>query len=62
MEQQISQRFLDVKGLALYTGMTEHAFRKWVKTGYIPFSKLGRAVRFDMHKIETWLKEKECVI
>lgn len=59
MERQISQRFLDVKGLALYSNMSEHTIRAWVKTGYIPFSKLGRAVRFDKYKIDEWLKSKE---
>ncbi|MBF0556640.1 MAG: helix-turn-helix domain-containing protein [Nitrospirae bacterium] len=41
--------------------LSEDTVRAWVKTGRIPFSKLGRAVRFDMQKIEQWLKEKECV-
>ena len=59
MEQQISQRFLDAKNLAQRLCLSEHTIRAWVKKGKIPFSKLGRAVRFDMHKIEQWLKGKE---
>lgn len=61
MKQQITQRFLDVKSLAQYLCLSEDTIRAWVKTGQIPFSKLGRAVRFDLLKIEPWLKRKESV-
>jgi len=60
MQQQISQRFMDVKAMAQYLSLSQDTIRAWVKTGRIPFSKLGRAVRFDTCSIEEWLKEKEC--
>lgn len=59
MEQLITQRFMDVKGMAQYLCLSEDTIRAWVKTGKIPVTKLGRAVRFDLHKIEQWLKQKE---
>lgn len=60
MEQQISQRFLDVRSIAHYLCLSEDTIRAWVKKGEIPFSKLGRAVRFDLPEIDEWLKKKRC--
>ncbi len=57
-----SQRFLNVKGMAQYLCLSQDTIRAWVKTGYIPFSKLGRAVRFDMQEIEPWLMNKKVTV
>lgn len=45
--------------LAEYLAVSEDAIRNWVKKGEIPFSKLGRALRFDLLEIEKWLKTKQ---
>jgi excisionase family DNA binding protein len=60
MIEQINERkrFVDAAGIAEYLGISEHTIRFWVKNGRIPFSKLGRAVRFDLRQIEVWLKSK----
>jgi excisionase family DNA binding protein len=55
----IIKRFYSVHEMAVYLGLSDDAIRSWVKSGYIPFSKLGRAVRFDIHKIDSWLKHRE---
>lgn len=55
-----TRRFLNIHEIANYLSLSENTIRAWVRTGRIPFSKLGRAVRFDLRKIEPWLKEKEC--
>lgn len=62
--QQSNQiiRFLDVKSLAQYISLSEHTIRAWVKQGCIPFSKIGRSVRFDLRKLEGWLEEKEVIL
>ncbi len=56
----MDKRFLNTTELAGYLGMSEHTIRSWVKFGRIPFCKFGRAVRFDLRRIERWLKDKEC--
>jgi len=56
----MDKRFLNTKEIATYLGLSEHTIRAWVKLGKIPFYKLGRAVRFDLRKLEPWLKKKEC--
>lgn len=56
----MDKRFLNTKEMAIYLGLSEHTIRAWVKLGKIPFYKLGRAVRFDLRKLEPWLRKKEC--
>ena len=56
----MDKRFLNTKEIATYLGLSEHTIRAWVKLGRIPFYKLGRAVRFDLRKLEPWLKRQEC--
>jgi len=56
----MEKRFIKIAEVSEYLGMSEDAIRKWVQRGYIPFSKFGRSVRFDIQKIELWAKAKEC--
>ena len=60
MERLVERRFFNVRELAAYLSLSEDTIRAWVKFGKIPFSKFGRSVRFDLIKIETWCKQKEC--
>jgi len=55
----MDRRFFNTKEIALYLGESEHTIRAWVKKAYIPYSKLGRSVRFDLQRIELWLKDRE---
>ena len=32
--------------------------RKWVLKGYIPYKKIGKAVRFSASEIEDWARSK----
>lgn len=54
-----NKRFANTKEIAVYLCLSEDTIRAWVKSGEIPFSKLGRAVRYDLRRIESWLKSKE---
>lgn len=54
----MEKRFLNTKELAVYLGLSSDTIRAWVKTGRIPYSKLGRSVRFDLRRIEPWLRKK----
>jgi excisionase family DNA binding protein len=55
----MDKRFLNTKEVAIYLGLSEHTIRAWVKLRQMPFYKLGRSVRFDLEKLEPWLKKKE---
>jgi len=56
----VERRFYNAKEIGFYLGVSEDAVRKWALRGYIPFVKLGKSLRFDMIKVETWVKNKEC--
>ena len=56
----MERRFYNAKEIGFYLGVSEDAVRKWALRGYIPFVKLGKSLRFDMIKVETWVKNKEC--
>lgn len=54
------KRFYNAKDLSVYLGVTEDAVRKWALRGQIPYVKLGKCLRFDMIRVNVWLKKKEC--
>ncbi len=56
-----TKRFLNSKDVGVYLGLSEPTIRAWVQKGKIPCSRFGRAVRFDLRQIETWVKKKAVV-
>ncbi len=54
---KIEKRFLGIKELAQYLGIKEGTVYVWVCHRKIPYSKVGRLVKFDLVKIEKWLEE-----
>ena len=56
----MEKRFYNSKELSFYLGLSEETVRKWAVRGQLPFSKFGKSLRFDIRKIEAWIKQKEC--
>jgi predicted DNA-binding transcriptional regulator AlpA len=52
------ETFLDVGQVAEMPGLSTAAIRKWVLIRYIPYQKLGRAVRFSAPEIREWVKTR----
>ena len=52
------ETYLDVGQVAEIFGLSIATIRKWVLTGYIPYKKFGRAVRFSVTEIHDWAKSK----
>jgi excisionase family DNA binding protein len=50
------ETFLDVGQVAEMLGLSTATIRKWVLIRYIPYQKLGRAVRFSAPEIREWVK------
>lgn len=44
--------------LAEYLGITTGTLYGWVCKRRLPYLKVGRLVKFDLHEIEVWLKER----
>jgi len=53
----MEKRFLSVQELSRYIGIKEGTIRVWVCLKKIPYTKVGRLVRFDLTKIDEWLEE-----
>lgn len=52
------ETFLDAGQVAEALGLSIATIRKWVLTGYIPYKKIGRAVRFSASEIQDWARDK----
>jgi excisionase family DNA binding protein len=52
------EQFLDVGQVAEMLGLSVATIRKWVLIRYIPYKKIGRAVRFSTKEIQEWVKTR----
>jgi excisionase family DNA binding protein len=52
------EKFLDAGQVAEMLGLSTATIRKWVLMRYIPYQKLGRAVRFSAPEIQEWVKTR----
>jgi excisionase family DNA binding protein len=56
IEQKV--KYLSPKELADMLGVDITTVYGWTSDRQIPFIKIGRLVRFDLIKIDKWLKQK----
>ena len=52
------KKYLSPKELALMLGISVFTLYGYTSKRIIPYIKIGRLVRFDMAKINIWLKQK----
>lgn len=52
------KELLTTTEVAKWLKVAESTIRKWVHYGFIPYVKLGRAVRFREKDIEVWIEER----
>jgi excisionase family DNA binding protein len=52
------ERLLNAEQVAGMLGLSVATIRKWVLVRYIPYLKMGRAVRFSVSEIREWAKSK----
>ncbi len=58
----MEQRFIDMKDLAVYLGVSRYTIRAWVYRDKIPCTRIGRAIRFDMRQIEKILAKEDKLV
>ncbi len=52
----MEKRYISVRELSQYTGLSVHTLYTWVSQGIIPFHKPGgRILRFDKEEIDKWM-------
>jgi excisionase family DNA binding protein len=54
------ETLLNAGQVARMMGLSVATVRKWVLIRYIPYRKIGRAVRFSLSEIQEWMKSR-CV-
>jgi len=52
----MNKKFLNIKELSEYLGVTVNTLYAWVNQRKIPYLKMGRLVRFDREKVEKWVE------
>lgn len=50
------KRFIGVKDLAEYLGVSVNTVYAWTSQHRVPYVKVGKIVRFDTKKVEEWIK------
>jgi len=53
-----TETFIDVGQVAKMLGLSIATIRKWVLIKFIPYRKIGRAVRFSTVEIQDWMMSK----
>jgi len=56
-----AETFLDAGQVAQFLGLSIATIRKWVLINFIPYKKIGRAVRFSAVEIQEWAMSKSNV-
>jgi len=54
----LTKRYVGIKELSEYIGVSSGTLYVWVCHRKIPFVKIGRLVKFDLLAVEKWLEEK----
>lgn len=54
----MDKRFLGIKELSEYLGLTKGTIYVWVCQRRIPYLKIGKLLKFDIIEINQWLKDK----
>ena len=52
------ETLLNAEQVAQMMGLSIATIRRWVLTGYIPYKKIGRSVRFSAVEIKGWTQSK----
>ena len=54
----INQKLLSPKELSLVLGISINTIYGYTSKKLIPYFRIGRVVRFDLNKINLWLKQR----
>ena len=54
----MTRRLLDIKDVAIYTGLSTHTIYTMVSQRRIPYVKLGRLTKFDRLELDRWIASK----
>ena len=53
----MNKRLININELSEYLGLSISTIYSWVSQRRIPFVKCGRLTKFDLERINDWIKE-----
>jgi len=53
----MNKRLININELSQYIGLSTSTIYSWVSQRRIPFVKCGRLTKFDLERINDWIKE-----
>ena len=53
----MNRRLININELSELTGLSTSTIYSWVSQRRIPFVKCGRLTKFDLTRIDEWIKE-----
>ncbi len=53
----MNKRLININELSEYIGLSSSTIYSWVSQRRIPFVKCGRLTKFDLERIDDWIKE-----
>ncbi|MBU1134508.1 MAG: helix-turn-helix domain-containing protein [Candidatus Omnitrophica bacterium] len=53
----MEKRYVGIKEISEYLGISINTAYAWRYRRKIPFTKMGKLVKFDLKKIEAWLEK-----
>ena len=53
---EMSDRWLSVKEICSYMGVSSDTVYRWVETHEMPFHRMGRLFKFKISEIDAWVK------
>ena len=54
--EPITSRLIDIRAASTYTGLAVDTLYKMVGQRRIPYVKMGRLVKFDLDKLNEWIR------
>lgn len=54
----MERRYLNIRELAEYMGISKGTLYVWVCQKRIPYVKISNLLRFDLREIDGWLKDR----
>ena len=56
MENNINEPWVSTRAIAEHLGVTKDTIHKWIKTGIIPCSRIGKLWKFKKSEVDAWVK------
>lgn len=56
MDNNINEPWVSTNDIAKHLGVTKDTVHKWIKSGTIPCSRVGKLWKFKKSEVDAWIK------